>query len=542
MSSCSCRWGSLVVLLMCVQTTIADSTVKVSGDLKWKDGQNKLHNARGVKIELWEDSSSGADVLKFTTNADLAGHYSGSFDTSASGNVDVYLKVFAENSAGFVSPNVDGTNKPVAADTYVIQTPTSSVAAGDNTVNRDFGNTTNAERALGVLDMILVGSQFGKDVRGVAVAPLPTRFPHSLPPKPNTSFYWSVTDSIYILGDDRWDWDVVGHEYSHYLHQLDALKDSPGGGHTLGVTNIPGTATNANGQKSKGLRLAWSEGEGNYMGVAMQQVNAAANKFPNNLQAFGDSRYSDTIDSTNDFNLETTAGSGMAGEGEEVAIARILWDIGDPKNEAHDRVERGHVQVYKDLVAARNRVRTQTGDASAKLTTLNQVNDYYMKVVAANDKERVDYGKIFETYSVSPHPKGGLIGSTVHVYDPITFEWDRQNNNSNDTFRLMVWNEDFTQRLIDDFPIPHNVTKYALTRTQRYALSDEDLLSTLHFAIIGADLLDSAKKAYAGLEATGNYWSGAYSFDFIRVPEPSAAMLALFALALVGWRRRFSRA
>lgn len=505
-------------------TARAQFTVNVSGDLDWRDGQNNLHDARGVKVELYSKTVSGTITKEATVNADMDGHYSTSFSSFAPGFLTCWLQVYAENSAGFAGSGTTGALlSPDPATTYGIQTPTFGVGAGNNFINADFSNAIDAGRAFGVLDMMLVGAQFANDARGAALAPLAARFPHSPPPAPNTSFYSAARNGIYILSDDRWDPDVVGHEYSHYLHRADNMTDSPGGTHSLGVSNIPNTATKVNGKKSAGIRLAWGEGVGNYMGVAMQHVNPVTNKYPTGYQNFGDTSYTDTLDSTNNFNLETTAGSGMQGEGEEVAITRILWDIADPKNEAHDHISRGHVQVYKDLVAARDRVRTQTGDNTAKLATLNQVNDYYMTDVAANDKDRVDYGAIYEQYTVSPHPIGGLIGSTKNPFiENITFDWTRQNNNMSDTFRLIVWNDNFTTRLINSFLIPGDVTTYTLTAAQE-AMLMPGLGQTLNFSILGADLRDTNGDAYTGLESTSNYWSDAYQFTL--VPEPASVVL-----------------
>ncbi len=527
------------LLLVGNQAAFGQFQVTVQGNLQWSDGQNNLHNARQVKVEIHAIDLLGNDTVEATTTTDLDGFYQGSFSSAAPGLLDVYLGVFASGPAGYVSPNVDpNTNVPVAANTYGLQTPTTGVGAGINTISANFTNANDAGRAFGVYDMMLVGSQFANDVRGAPLAALPARFPHAPPPNPNTSFFSSSTNSIYILSGDRWDWDVIGHEYSHYLHNADALTDSPGGGHCFGVSSItgsPGCTGNTMGiGKSPGSRLGWGEGVGNYMGVAMQQVNAAANKFPTNLLNFGDPNYTDTIDASIDFSLELDTGSGVAGEGEEVAVARILWDIADPLGTlpgTHDRVARSHVQLYKDLVAARNRVRTQSGNNAAKLATLHQVNDYYLNIVATNDQQRVDYGAIFEKYSVSPSPTGILAdpNAIVDINDIIQFDWLRQNNNANDTFQLIVWNDDFSTRLVD-FLIPNDVNSYQLTGVQK-ALLHGQVGNELKWAVVGSDLYDPNGTAYAGLASTGNYWSDARSFTL--VPEPVTLVLLALAAVLI---------
>src|SRR5262249_10155564 len=140
---------------------------------------------------------------------------------------------------------------------------------------------------------------------------------------PNTSHYSGADNNIHILSDDRWDWDVTNHEYTHYLSHLDTLDASPGGNHRLGVSNI-GQQHPSNPLRSKidGCRLAWGEGLATFIGIASQRTNpgAAGQNMPAGLAHVGDTFYTDTIDSTNNYDLETHAGSLEAGEGEEVAV------------------------------------------------------------------------------------------------------------------------------------------------------------------------------------------------------------------------------
>lgn len=536
-----------ILLLVGNQTALAQFLVTVQGNLKWGDGQNMLHNSRLVKVEIHSIDLLGNDTIESTDISNLDGFYQGSFQSVAPALLDVYVKVFASGPAGYVSPNFDpNTFVPVEADTYTLQTAPVGAVSGINEINANFTVANNAKRSLGVYDMMVTGSQFANDVRGAALPALPARFPHSSPPPdpnilPNTSFYSGSSNSIYILSGDRWDWDVIGHEYSHYLHNVDSLTNSPGGTHFLGTSNIPSLG------KSPGVRLAWGEGVGNYMGVAMQQVNAVANKFPTNLQFFGDDIYRDSIDADITFSLELDTDPndvGMAGEGEEVSVARILWDIGDPlgvQAGTHDRVARGHVQLYKDLVAARDRVRTNSGNNADPLASLHQVNDYYMNVVATDDETRVDYGAIYERYAVSPSPIGILAdpnGALADVNNIVKFDWNRQNNNANDTFQLIVWNDDFTTRVLD-FVVPGDVTTYQLNAAQIMQLKTGGHVGNdLNWAVIGSDLKDSSGTAYAGIASTGNYWSDAHTFSL--VPEPMTLALATIAalFPVVTSRRR----
>ncbi len=265
--------------------------------------------------------------------------------------------------------------------------------------------------------------------------------------KDGTFFSPGNTD-IHILAQDRWDWDVILHEYSHYLQNLDKLANNPGGSHQWGVSNIPARG------KSAGIRLGWGEGLANYQGIAAQFVanGVAGNNVPNNLANVLDTHYQDTEDQTLDIDLATNTGPTAHGEGDELAVARIMWWIGDPVNGTTDRVNRGHVQVYKDLVAA-------AAANGGTLQSLSQINNYYLNTVATSDKIRTDYGAIFQANSVSPVPTD-LTGQIFLASGTgPKFTWTAGNDGANENFHLIIWDDNgLTHRVIDNFQIPGDGT------------------------------------------------------------------------------------
>jgi hypothetical protein len=76
----------------------------------------------------------------------------------------------------------------------------------------------------------------------------------SFPDAGGTNFNPGSTNSAKILQGDRFDWDVILHEYGHFVGGKFNIKDSPGGRHGLDE-NIGEQLT-----KDEGIRLAWSEG------------------------------------------------------------------------------------------------------------------------------------------------------------------------------------------------------------------------------------------------------------------------------------------
>jgi hypothetical protein len=486
--------------------------VNVGGAILWTDSEDKTHPVRGVKWEI-VSTVAGVDTVRASGNANDDGVYAATFVADPA-MPNAFLRVYSDTVAAYVAPS----QAIAVADTYKVDGSNFNALGGNVLNGFAIPRTTTAGQSFSVLDAITTGRKYLITARaGGALPKLPTRFPHASPPLPNTSFYQA--NKIYILQEDRWDWDVMGHEFSHYAHDVDKLTDSPGDTHAFGVSNIPARG------KGDGIKLAWGEGVGTYMGVAQQFVDTTG---PANLKNYGDTFYTDTEDSTNNVDLEGAAGSGVAGEGDETAVMRVLWDIADPKND--DRVERTHAQLYKDLVAARDRV-----GAGAKLASLSQVNDYYMNGLLTKDADRVDYGAIYEAQGISPHPKGAIINSTVDLTGEVKFEWDRKNDSRNDTFQIIVWSDDFLTRIIDAFTVPGNVETYSLTAAQKLLLKpyeDRDL----NFSILGSDLKTPAGGDYAGIEATGAFWSDYYTFSVLPEPTSVAAIMAVFGL--VAARRR----
>lgn len=146
------------------------------------------------------------------------------------------------------------------------------------------------------------------------------------------SFYQSGTTELYILGGmngdvkssdtDHFDNSVILHEYGHFLEDIYAISDSPGGSH--------------NGQRLIDPRLAWSEGFANFFAAeVLNWTNtgptwnyyADTKGFQNDTVEGGSSIpgfYLDLSESptTATFDAVTTAGEGVF---REVSVARTLF-------------------------------------------------------------------------------------------------------------------------------------------------------------------------------------------------------------------------
>ncbi|RUT03993.1 hypothetical protein DSM106972_049070 [Dulcicalothrix desertica PCC 7102] len=504
----------------------ADNEVTISGTILWTDSAipSKTHPVREATVKIW-DEDLGLDTLIATVYTDSQGRYSASFDNNepfGQGKRDIYIEVLADGLAHHVD-GVVGLN----ATTYSQTTNTTNeIPDGANTINFTIGNGTDAERAFSISDALYVGKVYADTVRGKLPTPrLKARFPDT-----NTAYTKSTNKDLLIRSGDSLDWDVILHEYGHFLADIDNLADSPGGKHIAGYSSITGEPTipiPASG-KSKGIRIAWGEGLATYLGIAAQYVAADAGLLPN-VPNVGDPIYTDTIDQTAKHDLENKPSPsnannannpGNKGEGDEASVFRILWDLADGKNEPHDGIEIEIALLSGHKVSGHEGLYYILNNEISDLDQLDDVWDYFYGI--STDAERTKFGAIFEEYGVSPEPnKSKLIGKTfkVNESDPNKipqFTWNVNNNDANDDFQVIIFNEDFSRRVVDtkDNINPENINTNTWTPTLEQWTRVTNNQGKYNFIVAGSDTIPDPKSGVdPNFLSTGSYWSGAYTFS-----------------------------
>lgn len=141
---------------------------------------------------------------------------------------------------------------------------------------------------------------------------------------------------INMLLADRYDWDVIAHEFGHAIaDETNAIDTNTGGPHdgSNQYDYMANTSTFHN--KPKSLELAISEGFGTWFGGALMQNPSA--KYNGKFQNIGDGKYDDTEDANVAENFEQNTATAYFGEDTENALYRLLWDIMDSNNEANSR-------------------------------------------------------------------------------------------------------------------------------------------------------------------------------------------------------------
>ncbi len=137
--------------------------------------------------------------------------------------------------------------------------------------------------------------------------------------------------NINLLLLDRYDWDVVAHEFGHAIaDETNAVDTNTGGSHN--GSNQYDYASNASTlhNKSKSLELAISEGFGTWFGGALMQNPSA--RYNGKFKNIADGKYDDTEDTgTTGIHepFEKNDSTAYFGEDTEDAMYRLLWDLMD---------------------------------------------------------------------------------------------------------------------------------------------------------------------------------------------------------------------
>lgn len=143
------------------------------------------------------------------------------------------------------------------------------------------------------------------------------------------SFYLPGESELYILGGetgdvddsdtDHFDDSVILHEYGHFIEDIFAKTDSPGGWH--------------NGDYIIDPRLAWGEGWANFFQAAVLDVpiyrDTSGNTDPGNTHS---ELFNEDLE-TPDNDIPAIMGEGNF---REFSITRMLWDVIDVANEGHN--------------------------------------------------------------------------------------------------------------------------------------------------------------------------------------------------------------
>ncbi|WP_167305977.1 nidogen-like domain-containing protein [Nocardioides euryhalodurans] len=309
----------------------APEFVSVSGTARYEDRNGVLHPIREADIAVYDAyASNDVPVDVGTTGRD--GSYSLSVPPNLYEEHSVYVEVRARTDhAAVVLPYFLGIDNAFA----IYSDPVEDVPDGAD-VDIDLVGEESEEpgRAFAVLDALVSGAEYLEEDLGEDAGFIEVDFPTS----DSNNNYDDGQLHIQLSNFDNW--DLLLHEYGHYVADRFDIEDNPGGPHFFS-DNLSETGGR---DKDEGTHMAWAEGWPTYFGISLQQeLDVAAM----NLPSAGDTSYDDIGDTPADYDLESNGS--YEGEDNEVAVQRFLWDMYDDTSEYGDDVSWSDSSIWYDV-------------------------------------------------------------------------------------------------------------------------------------------------------------------------------------------------
>lgn len=554
--------GKNVVIEKADEVPTPPPSPSVWGSITWQDKDKKRHVVRGAQIRLVEVNGSGPPSVLHVGETLDSGYYL----------LELENYPIDEGSEFFLEVVADGDNQTVvnqSGNPYSVRFSLGSLWEGRIRKNLNInpyedGISLNQEtnrQAFSIYEAMYTANAFTEEVRKNSLGKISVEYPID-----ENTHYSSGTGDLVLsrkISVNKFqyeDWDVLLHEYGHYLAEIDNLAHESfflgrlptADMHVFGESNIAGAASlllNPEGGKLDGMRLAWSEGLANYLGFAMQAVGRErdVNALPRHMTVLQGFDY-DLHNVSNGTFVEGAfnIGSGRIpnsdgelkkpeGEGDEVAVAAILYDIADSisaDNRLADPIQleitdsegnslKGHRALYEFL------------NNQTQIESLDDLWDELTIQVYTTNKHKAALGAIFENHGVSPQLNLALDYSYNYdsVNDIPTFYWQRGNEiiedgvltESNDLFRVLVFNETFSDLVLQSgeneldmqtswtpsdavWQAAVDAGKIKDGETYKYVVTGRDQRRGLEGDLWGLDWRSTSKAR------TGDYWSAAREF------------------------------
>jgi hypothetical protein len=296
-----------------------DVRIGLSGQLRYQDkvygrngftGQTQELPIRHALVQLVDSR----DKVLAETVSDAQGAYSLEADVPEGSRIRL---VAAALSAG--SYNVRVTN--AAGSIFSLAGPEISATAGTRTQDL-LARASDVGGPFNILDEIQRGSDFVRSLqRDVQFAALRVVWDRG---STDGTYFRPSNDQIHLLGEssdtDEYDDDVILHEFGHYVAHHLSWDTSPGGPHNP-FDDIPEPPA-----------LAWSEGYAHWFSALARDSSGYVDT--NGRGALF-------------FDIEPPSAANVTvGEGNELAVGAILWDLSDPPNEPHDTLGDERVRIW----------------------------------------------------------------------------------------------------------------------------------------------------------------------------------------------------
>ncbi len=287
----------------------------IHGYISWKDSVGTSHPANNVTVRIYNtDSNVGNGYIVGTVTTDSSGYYSATFQIPGMLNTNVFIRVLSSGLNISVKEPDSGFIYAWTSSVYT------NVSSGSNvSLSYVASNDTYLGQSLGIHQALEIANRYMYVLENSYMDPINVMFPYN---NDGVSYFVSngISSTIYVLSADATDWDVLEHEYGHYVASEFGFLANVGGIHYLGDVLAVTRG------KSDGIELAWNEGWATYFAINMQKrMDASLLGIPN----VGDTKYTDTVDVSIEYCIENVCASYLLGESGEIAVSGILYDVTD---------------------------------------------------------------------------------------------------------------------------------------------------------------------------------------------------------------------
>ena len=419
------------------------TTVTVSGSVLWTDRVGNTHPVKFAPVEIWDEDIAFDDLLT-TVTTDANGAFTATLENQLIENIDVYIKVFSKSKYFFVVPKDQRSNESL---TYFVRSSTETDVKANTvlptfTIPNNKGGAFDATyNAFSVHAALIESGAYIESLTGSALSKIPVEFPG----ENTTSFYSNSENYLNILRFDRYDWDVLHHEYGHHVMvKLNITDINVGGDHSIDV-NI---AEQTGRTKESGFNQAWDEGWPTYFAISLQQERNI--DIPS--VGAGNLLYEDTEDFDFAYGIESESGIPSLGEDNELAVQRILWDLYDSNADLNDELALGDIAVWQAIIN----------------TNPRKLYDIWPALISGKPLgEIVKFGKIFAEHKVAPLPQAPVDKDELTSLDNnIIFKWDAHGGGptyKNNSFTVEFYDKTLNTLLFTSPTV--NIPEYVATPT-----------------------------------------------------------------------------
>lgn len=319
-----------------------DDGVLFTGKIQWQDRVLNYHNFEGGIVKFYEVKQNNEEEYVGSCTTDSNGYYEKRILFNDSNNHNIKVRVYAEGVHLTVLDENDEIYFFESDQIYNINNNSNNVIYNPMIKNI---SQRKINGAMQIHQAMLLGYKFINTKLNLY---------SNLCGKIQVKFYTKIATAYLfnsVIGVSEGDhnyWDILLHEYSHYISDKLGLDQNPGGGHSL--ENLTDGAAEREESRLYGLRKAWGEGLATFLGIVIQKevlVNS-------DIIDVCDEVYTDS--SCQKFNLETLRDKGNLidyGDGCEADVAGILYDIYDDTSESFDDISLPIVEII-DIIKQNN--------------------------------------------------------------------------------------------------------------------------------------------------------------------------------------------